>query len=262
VAAAGKLTHQSIWLRRRIQYGTFQMDSNPYAAPAESMAQAHAWRQVYRPAGTLVRLLVVGLSLIAIGDFLEAPLTVIELAMIDDFDEALEAGNPRAQAIMTCYLILAFGMSPIALAVIVVYCLWIHRANCNARALGAEGMRFTPGWSVGWFFIPLANYVMPFLAVRETCRASDPATEGQSWQDSRSPTVVGWWWLIWCLSTIALYAELALITVTEFTPELGNAGEYVVIANTPLQVAACLLCIAVVLTIHRRQEAKALLTDA
>src|SRR5262249_29946861 len=39
---------------------------------------------------------------------------------------------------------------------------WVYRANRNARALGAEGLAYSPGWSVGWFFVPLANLVMPY----------------------------------------------------------------------------------------------------
>src|SRR5690625_4693899 len=32
---------------------------------------------------------------------------------------------------------------------------WIHRMNHNARQFGAENMIFTPGWSIGYYFIPI-----------------------------------------------------------------------------------------------------------
>ena len=32
---------------------------------------------------------------------------------------------------------------------------WIYRANANVRALGAKDMKFTPGWAVGWYFVPI-----------------------------------------------------------------------------------------------------------
>ena len=50
---------------------------------------------------------------------------------------------------------------------VVLYCIWIHRANRNARALGTQGMRFTPGWCVGWWFIPFMNLYKPYQAVSE-----------------------------------------------------------------------------------------------
>src|SRR5437868_6687462 len=49
----------------------------------------------------------------------------------------------------------------------VLFLRWIHRANRNARALGAQGMRFTPGWAVGWYFIPIASLWKPYQAMKE-----------------------------------------------------------------------------------------------
>lgn len=62
----------------------------------------------------------------------------------------------------------------IFLTLIVLFSIRIYRANLNARALGAQGMRFSPGWTVGWFFVPVMNLFRPFQAVREVWKASDP----------------------------------------------------------------------------------------
>ena len=59
--------------------------------------------------------------------------------------------------------------------VIVLFCIWIYRANYNARQLGATDMQFSPGWAVGWNFIPIANLWKPYQAMREIWQASaDP----------------------------------------------------------------------------------------
>lgn len=39
---------------------------------------------------------------------------------------------------------------------------WIYRANYNSRQLGATGMVFTPGWSIYWYFIPIASLWKPY----------------------------------------------------------------------------------------------------
>ena len=49
---------------------------------------------------------------------------------------------------------------------------WIHRANHNARQLGADDMRFTPGWAVGWYFVPIAWFWKPYQAMKEIWLAS------------------------------------------------------------------------------------------
>jgi hypothetical protein len=51
------------------------------------------------------------------------------------------------------------------LATGVVWFFWLHRAVANGRALGRP-TEFTPGWAVGWWFVPLANVVRPYQIVR------------------------------------------------------------------------------------------------
>lgn len=41
--------------------------------------------------------------------------------------------------------------------------MWIYRAAWNGRVFaGARQLDFTPGWSVGWYFLPIANLWKPY----------------------------------------------------------------------------------------------------
>ena len=51
--------------------------------------------------------------------------------------------------------------------------MWIYRAHANLRAAGAEGLTISPGWAIGWFFVPFANLYKPFEAMRQLWYASD-----------------------------------------------------------------------------------------
>src|SRR5262249_43015408 len=75
----------------------------------------------------------------------------------------------------------------------VTFMFWIYRASRNARALGAKEMKYSPGWSVGWFFVPVAELFMPYLVMRELWKASSPVARGQ-WQQSTVSPVLGAWW--------------------------------------------------------------------
>jgi hypothetical protein len=85
-----------------------------------------------------------------------------------------------------------FGLS---LAVAVVFLMWIHRLNQNLRALSDQPLRFTPGWAVGLFFIPIMNLYRPYQVVRElwTVGHRDPAAKCR---------LVGWWWFLWLVSCV------------------------------------------------------------
>jgi hypothetical protein len=79
-------------------------------------------------------------------------------------------------------------------ASLIPFLTWIYRANSNARSLGASGMEFTPGWSVGWFFVPLANLVKPYQVMRELWRTSSNPGD---WKGEPVPAKIGAWWGAW-----------------------------------------------------------------
>ncbi len=54
----------------------------------------------------------------------------------------------------------------IQILAIVYYMMWQYRANANARSAGLEP-RYSPGWSVGWWFIPLLNLVVIGRVLRD-----------------------------------------------------------------------------------------------
>ena len=73
-------------------------------------------------------------------------------------------------------------------ATVVVWCIWQHHTQANAILLSGGGTRFTPGWAVGWWFIPIANLWKPFQSVRELWKAS----HGGAWQTVATWALLGW----------------------------------------------------------------------
>lgn len=88
-----------------------------------------------------------------------------------------------------------------------VFLVWAYRAAANNRALGARALEYTPGWTVGWFFVPFANLIMPCLAIQEIWTTShDPSERTAS--ASHVPVIA--WWLLRILSTLALLVAIAM----------------------------------------------------
>ena len=73
---------------------------------------------------------------------------------------------------------------------------WIYRANYNVRQLGASHMNFTPGWSVGWYFIPIANFWKPYQALKEIWKAS---SSPRYWTGQFVSPLLPWWWFLWIM---------------------------------------------------------------
>lgn len=74
---------------------------------------------------------------------------------------------------------------------------WIVRANKNVRALGAVGLRESPGWALGWFFVPLFCIWRPWIAMKQLWHAShDPV----GWAMQGKAVFVAVWWTLWLAS--------------------------------------------------------------
>ena len=75
---------------------------------------------------------------------------------------------------------------------------WIYRADINAHAF-ARGLDISPGWAVGWYFIPFAALWKPFQGMSEIWRASHrPA----NWRTLPLPAQMRWWWGTWLVASI------------------------------------------------------------
>jgi hypothetical protein len=85
------------------------------------------------------------------------------------------------------------------LATGITFLMWVYRMNKNTHACGAADLSYTPGWAVGWFFIPLANLVMPCLVVQEIYRASRHPVQ---WKQVSCSLLVTAWWICWVVGAL------------------------------------------------------------
>lgn len=76
----------------------------------------------------------------------------------------------------------------------VTFLRWIYRANKNLHTLSSEPMRFSPGWSIGWYFIPIANLFKPYQAMKEIWTVTH--------RGALHGGLLGWWWFFWIVSNM------------------------------------------------------------
>ena len=140
----------------------------------------------------------------------------------------------------------------------VVFLIWIYRAYKNLSPLMARNLEHTPGWAVGWWFIPFANLVKPFQVVRELFNESDPDFDRETGFlhiPAGTPFVIGMWWATYLISNI-LYR---ISDMLYGKGELPDSQSFFV----PLVAGAILAAISagyaayIVHTIIQRQEARA-----
>ena len=135
-------------------------------------------------------------------------------------------------------------------ALLVCYVLvgcWIYRTNANAH-LFSSAMSITPGWSIGWFFVPFANLVMPFRGVQEVWRESH---EFAGRMEERDSPLLRWWWGLWLATNIVSnFASLL-----GRNPSTGQGEAYFNLISAALSVATSLVLIQLMTRLNRAQLA-------
>ena len=132
----------------------------------------------------------------------------------------------------------------------IAFLMWLHRVVSNNGALGALGLRFTPGWAVGWWFIPFANFVRPAQVVEEAWHAASTLPRSTP---TPSPWLVRLWWGAWILTNVI--AGVA-ITLGARTASALHDETVALIVGQAVGMIAALLAIAVVVRLTSRQHEK------
>jgi uncharacterized membrane protein len=84
----------------------------------------------------------------------------------------------------------------------VMLAFWMPAALRGARELGAQGMRFRYGWP--WFIVPIANFFVPYQAMKELWQTSHAGPdESINWWSRAVPRMLPIWWTIWILTYLA-----------------------------------------------------------
>jgi hypothetical protein len=122
-------------------------------------------------------------------------------ALVQLLDDA-DASDNRVAAASVFYL-------AALLASAVALCFWMHRANWNLTSLGHPS-RFTPGWAVGWWFVPIMNVFRPFQVMKDIAVGSGQSQLGP---------ILGLWWAGWLVGGFigrgALSATFGDATISE-----------------------------------------------
>jgi hypothetical protein len=126
--------------------------------------------------------------------------TIAAVNEIGAFDRLLESSTgveaadlAAAERVSETFVGLAFWVGIAAGGVTIV---WWYRAR---QAVGAESdLRWSPGWAIGGWFIPLANAVIPKLVLNEIDRVGRARHDGVAdWRSVPTTPVANVWWAAW-----------------------------------------------------------------
>ena len=140
------------------------------------------------------------------------------------------------------------------IATAIIWFMWQHRAYANLGLIGSRDTEFTPGGSVGYWFIPLVNLVRPYQITAELYRRSEIQNARDSIGGLSGPPLVGAWWLVYLVwgGSQRLFSVIAKGANT--IPTLISATN-IQIGGYLIAVTSTVLALLVIRSIDRFQQA-------
>jgi hypothetical protein len=136
------------------------------------------------------RLAVGGLAACAITGVL---LTIVSVADNEQTVAALRDGGEAGFGPLQVVALGVIGIYLLALAfAAVTFIVWLYQARSNTDRLNG-GAEWAKGWTIGAWFIPLANLVIPFKVVDDVRDASTPYVPDLDAAPVRRAPVGQWW---------------------------------------------------------------------
>ncbi len=136
----------------------------------------------------------------------------------------------------------------------VLLLVWTYRTHQNLSELRAEDTRFSPGWTIGGWLIPVVNLLMPFFIFQEMWKAS--STERPSWRQSPGDSVIVLWWSIGLIGVIGstIAAVLRDEAIDDLSFGAASSSNWALVIMILFSVGYALLTIAVLWRLAGRQR--------
>jgi hypothetical protein len=139
----------------------------------------------------------------------------------------------------------------------IVFLRWLHRCYANLRALGITGGRFTPGWAVGYWFVPILNLVRPKQILDDLWRATDGGSEAVrdgGWRTLPTTSATSVWLGLWIAGGVV--GRIAARNDLNTFSDLVAQNSWLLLASA-LQLGAAVCMYRLVRSLTERQEAQA-----
>ena len=183
---------------------------------------------------------------------------ILSFALIFFPDAQMDLGDGASMPIALGVMgIIAMFEIILRICTVIFFLIWEYRAFNNLSALKAQNLEYSPGWAVGWWFIPFANLVKPFQVMRELWNQSDPDFDedlGFLTSKAAAPVIMGFWWATFLIGGVIYRISDKMI---DNDANISSGFPIVFLAASFFHIVAAALAILIVKNITERQEERA-----
>ena len=156
--------------------------------------------------------------------------------------------------------LIGVGWAVLFLITSVVFIVWFHRCYRNLQSLGVDKLRYSSGWAIGGWFIPIANYWIPKQIANDLWRGTEPTDDPRVIMPPSGPMpwFLTFWWVSWIVVGL-LNIRVRFSFESADAPTLDNLrrDSQLQLLNIAVWAASAVLALKVVREITKRQEERA-----
>lgn len=204
-----------------------RLDDGPAAGP-EPSGLRHRVASIATP-------LIVCLAAAGILDGIATVSDLLQVGLVDRIangetigDAVLEANDARQQLLGGLQLLAILVAAP-------VFLIWLHRSYRLAGQVLGQPMKYTPGWAVGYWFVPFLNLVRPYQVVKEIWSVLTKADA-----NSKPLSLISWWWGAFLVSGLLGRLAASMMQNAADVDSLLSASAVTALSDALSAVAALL----------------------
>ncbi|MCX5102868.1 DUF4328 domain-containing protein [Streptomyces sp. NBC_00439] len=216
-------------------------------------------QQYLRSPEGLAKAVVVLLTLVAVADVLAVAAgqntrRVVAAGLENDFAAYDDAAASLADNL---YATAGVLQTLVSLATGVVFIIWFRRVRLNAEVFDPSMQPMRPGWSIGAWFVPIANLVLPRRIAGGIWTASAQTNTDGSWRTVPA-TVMNLWWGFWVVSLVVSQYATRQSWKAEQPQEILDTTA-LVMGSDVLDIVAAVFAVLFVRALTRMQGERAAL---
>jgi hypothetical protein len=89
------------------------------------------------------------------------------------------------------FIFVTLALSVLAIVNFILLMTWLYKATRLIGRKATPPLNISPGWAIGWWFIPIANLIAPFMVMTELYNASRAP---ENWNKRGLPVLAILWW--------------------------------------------------------------------
>tara|TARA_R110002111_G_scaffold262504_1_gene338914 strand:- start:89211 stop:89873 length:663 start_codon:yes stop_codon:yes gene_type:complete len=186
----------------------------------------------------LMVLIVISIALNAAAVFS----SFLEYNLLISVRDGMELSDEQAFANDSRQMVIGIAQVIFAVFTAVIFCMWTYRMSRNAHSIKDNNLQYTPGWAVGYYFIPIVNLWKPYQALKESYEA---------FTDRINDTMVlPLWWGAWIVSNILGRLVFRQSLKADGLDELINAS-LITIGSDAFDLVLDLIAVFMVYTVSK-----------